>query len=128
MITLPYVCKQIRSLKKSGGVFFFGPCNTETAIYTTFAKLPNFGILISNTLPRPFCISTRVHLAAKSASQLRHVTFVRPSVRLSASISAAPTGRNFEKFYFWESYKKICRETQNLVKIGWKYVTLCSKT
>jgi hypothetical protein len=49
------------------------------------------------------------------------------SVRLSAYISAAPTGQISVKFEVEDFYKKSFRNP-NLVKIGQKYVTLCIKT
>jgi len=42
-----------------------------------------------------------------------------PTVRLSACVSAAPTRRICVKFDI-EDFKKVCRETPNLVEIGQK--------
>ena len=53
---------------------------------------------------------------AKNAYELRNV---RPSVRSSARISAAPTGQISVKFVIGD-FMKICREILDLVKIGQK--------
>jgi hypothetical protein len=48
-------------------------------------------------------------------------------VRLSAGISAVPTGWISVKFDIEDSYK-ICRENPNLVQIGQKYLALYMNT
>jgi len=54
------------------------------------------------------------------------ISFV-PSVRLSAYVSAAPTGRIVVKFYVG-ACTKICRGTPDVTKIGQQYLALDMNT
>jgi len=65
---------------------------------------------------------------AKSRKKaISFVMFVRPSVRLSACISPAPTGRIYVKYYTGDFYGNICRHNPNLVTDGQKYQALQMK-
>jgi len=65
----------------------------------------------------------RESIVAKNAYELRNV---RPSVRSSACISAAPNERISVKFVIG-NFTKICRDILDLVKIGQEQ-TLYMKT